>query len=119
MQSVNGTSADEPFWSRSSAELLSEFASAPAGLSADEAASRLRATGRNMIAERVRHRMLGKILRRLADPLIAILAIAAAVSGVSGDWASCTIILAILAISIGLEVIQEQRAENAVEALKR
>ena len=119
MQPVNGTSADEPFWSRSSAELLSELASAPAGLSADEAASRLRATGRNMIAERVRHRMFGKILRRLADPLIAILAIAAAVSGVSGDWASCTIILAILAISIGLEVIQEQRAENAVEALKR
>ena len=119
MQPVNGASADEPFWCRSSAELLSELAAAPSGLSADEAVSRLRATGRNVIAERVRHRMLGKILRRLADPVIAILAVAAAVSGLSGDWASCTIILAILTISIGLEVTQEHRAENAVEALKR
>ncbi len=119
MQPVNGTSADDPFWCRSAAEFMSELGAAPSGLSSADAAQRLHKNGRNAIAEGVRHRMLGKIMHRLADPLIAILAIAAAVSGVSGDWASCAIILAILAISIGLEVIQEQKAENAVEALKR
>ena len=98
---------------------MAEFAVTTSGLSADEAAARLAANGRNVIADRARHRLFGKILRRLADPLIAILAVAAAVSGISGDWASCAIILAILAISIGLEVFQEQRAENAVDALKR
>ncbi len=119
MQPVNGTSADDPFWCRDAAELMSELAAAPSGLSAAEAARRLREHGRNTIAERVRHRMFGKIVQRLTNPLIAILALAAAVSGVSGDWASCIIILAILTISIGLEVVQEQKAENTVEALKR
>ena len=119
MQPVNGTSADDPFWCRSPAELMSELATAPSGLSANEAARRLHESGRNMIAERVHNRLLGKIVHRLADPLIAILAIAAAVSGISGDWASCIIILAILTVSIGLEIIQEQKAETIAEALKR
>ena len=119
MHPVNGTSTDDPFWCRGAAELMSELGSAPSGLSAEEAARRLHDQGRNMIAERVHNRLLGKIVHRLADPLIAILAVAAAVSGISGDWASCIIILAILAISIGLEIIQEQKAETIAEALKR
>ena len=73
MQPVNGTSADDPFWCRSAAELMSEFGAAPSGLSSADAAQRLHKNGRNVIAEGVRHRMLGKIIHRLADPLIAIL----------------------------------------------
>jgi Mg2+-importing ATPase len=119
VQSAPAPSTEEPFWSHSAADLAAALGASEAGLSSDEAARRLREAGRNVITERVRHRMLGKILRRLADPLIAILALAAAVSGATGDWASCAIILAILAISIGLEVTQEQRAENAADALKR
>ena len=119
VQPANGPSGDDSFWCRSAAELMSELASAPSGLSSDRAAQRLRVQGRNTIAERVHNRLLGKIVHRLADPLVAILAIAAAVSGISGDWASCIIILSILAISIGLEIVQEQKAETIAEALKR
>lgn len=110
--------SSEAFWCTSEAELLSRLGTTAAGLSGAEAADRLRTGGRNVVAEPARHHMLGKILRRLIDPLIAILIVAAIVSAALGDLASGAIILAILTASIGLEVTQEHSAEKAVEALK-
>ena len=110
--------SSEAFWCSSEAELLSRLGTTAAGLSAAEAAGRLRTGGRNVVAEPARHYVLGKILHRLIDPLIAILIVAAIVSAAVGDLASGAIILAILTASIGLEVTQEHSAEKAVEALK-
>ncbi|HEY6025437.1 MAG TPA: HAD-IC family P-type ATPase, partial [Pseudolabrys sp.] len=109
---------DDTFWCAGDAELLSKFDTTAGGLSGAEAARRLRAIGRNAVAEPARRNMLGKILRRLIEPLIAILILAAIVSAAVGDLASGVIILAILTVSIGLEVTQEHNAEKAVEALK-
>ena len=117
-QPTAATSSDEAFWRSSEAELLSRLGTTAAGLSGAEAADRLRTGGRNVVAEPARHHILGKILRRLIDPLIAILIVAAIVSATVGDLASGAIILAILTASIGLEVTQEHGAEKAVEALK-
>ena len=117
-QPIVATSSDEAFWCSSEAELLSRLGTTAAGLSGAEAAGRLRTGGRNVVAEPARHYVLGKILHRLIDPLIAILIVAAIVSAAVGDLASGAIILAILTASIGLEVTQEHSAEKAVEALK-
>src|SRR5580765_8304272 len=110
---------DDAFWSASANELLSKLGATVAGLSAVEARSRLLDVGRNVVAEPARRHIGAKILHRLADPLVAILIIAAIVSGAVGDLASCAIILVVIAFSIGLEVTQEHNAEKAVEALKR
>ncbi len=110
---------DAPFWCGSAADLFARLGTSAAGLNGPEAARRLRADGRNVVAEPARRHILGKILRRLVDPLIAILILAAIVSAAVGDFASGGIILAILTVSIGLEVSQEHGAEKAVEALKR
>jgi Mg2+-importing ATPase len=110
--------SSEAFWCTNEAELLSRLGTTAAGLSGAEAAGRLRTGGRNVVAEPARHHMLGKVLHRLIDPLIAILIVAAIVSAAVGDLASGAIILAILTASIGLEVTQEHSAEKAVEALK-
>src|SRR5665647_1611245 len=110
---------EAPFWCGSAADLFARLGASAAGLSGTEAARRLRADGRNVVAEPPRRHILGKILRRLIDPLIAILILAAVVSAAVGDFASGGIILAILTVSIGLEVSQEHGAEKAVEALKR
>jgi Mg2+-importing ATPase len=118
-QSAAPASTEEAFWCSGEAELFAKLGVTPAGLSAEEADRRLREGGRNVVAEPVRRRVAGKILHRLVDPLIAILILAAIVSGAVGDWASCAIILAILTVSIGLEVTQEHNAEKAVDALKR
>ncbi len=109
----------ERFWSRPNEESFASLAAQPQGLSSAEALRRLSAFGRNVAAESPRRRIPAKIARRLVEPLIAILIFAAAISGATGDWASFVIILAILSISIALDVVQEHHAENAIAALKR
>ncbi len=107
------------FWSLSAKEGFGRLRTGDEGLSAREAARRLEETGRNVAVEPMRRRLLAKIGRRLIEPLIVILIFAALISGATGDWASFGIILAILSVSIALDVTQEHRAEAAVEALKR
>ena len=50
---------------------------------------------------------------------MAILLVAAAVAGFTGDLASVAIITEVVSLSIALDVVQEHRAEVAAEALKR
>lgn len=90
-----------------------------AGLGVEEAAERLRQFGPNVAASGARHSLAAMIGRKFADPLVAILLIAAAVSGGTGDWQSLVIIVLIVLFSIGLDVLQEHKAERAIEALKQ
>ena len=107
------------FWALSTDQLAVRLETGGEGLSTLEAARRLGTVGRNAVNDSPRRRMLDKVARRLVEPLIAILLVAAALSGATGDWASFFIILVILATSIGLDVIQEHKAEDATDALKR
>ncbi|MBS0536123.1 MAG: magnesium-translocating P-type ATPase [Proteobacteria bacterium] len=113
------TPLPERFWSLPATDVLAQLAATPAGLTQDEAARRRAAFGRNLIGDSHRRRLIVRIARRFADPLVAILIAAAAVSGLTGDWASFAIINVILVVSITLEIVQQERAENVVEALKR
>ena len=107
------------FWTRDPDTLLAELATAQQGLTSAEAGRRLERCGRNVVAESPRRRLLAKLVKRLLEPLIAILIVAACLSGALGDWASTAIIFLILAISISLEIVQEHRAEDTAERLKR
>jgi Mg2+-importing ATPase len=60
-----------------------------------------------------------QFLRRFRNPLIVILLIASALSAATGDVASFVIITAIVLLSIIFDFVQEVRAQNAVEALRR
>jgi magnesium-transporting ATPase (P-type) len=64
-------------------------------------------------------RLAVKVAKRFAEPLIAILLVAAAISGFTGDMASFAIIVVVIVLSIALDVVQEQRAEQAADALRR
>ena len=107
------------FWSRSAAEVFTAVDSTPAGLAGREARRRLRRDGPNAVAVRGRRRLPARLVKKLSEPLVAILLIAAAVSGATGDWASFAIIVVVVIASVGLDVVQETRAEAAAEALKR
>jgi Mg2+-importing ATPase len=63
--------------------------------------------------------VLAKIAKRVLNPLIAILLVAAAISGVTGDIASFAIIVVVIAGSITLDIAQEHHAEVTVETLRR
>ncbi len=75
--------------------------------------------GRNSVSDAPNRRVLWKIARKFAEPLVAILVVAAGISALTGDFASFGIILVVIALSITLDVIQEHRAELAAESLKR
>jgi Mg2+-importing ATPase len=109
----------DAFWRRSAEESLAELHSRISGLSGRDALQRLAGTGPNLAVEPRRSRVLAKIGRHLAEPLVAILILAALISGATGDWVSFGMIIAILGVSIALDVTQEHRAETAAEALKR
>ena len=109
----------QPFWNTPLEDLLKRLESRTGGLSGAEADDRLSRYGPNVVSYSVRSRLLMKILKRFAEPLVAILLIAAASAGLTGDLGSFLIIVAVISSSITLDVFQEQRAENAAEALKK
>ncbi|MDE2437116.1 MAG: magnesium-translocating P-type ATPase [Sphingomonadales bacterium] len=90
-----------------------------AGLKAQEARRRLVQYGPNAIDTAGASHLLLKIVRRLAQPLVLVLLIAAVVSGLTGDLASTIIIMAIVTISTAMDVVQEHGAERAAAALRQ
>jgi Mg2+-importing ATPase len=107
------------FWQYPLDSLFERLASRTSGLTGGEAAERLARYGPNSVAEAPHRRIVSKIAKRFAEPLVALLLVAAAISGFTGDIASFGIIVIVIALSIVLDVVQEHRAEIAADALKR
>ena len=119
-----------PYWSRTGEEAVSALGTGAEGLTSAEAASRLEKNGKNKLAEGKKTPLWRKFLGQLADPMIIILICAAAVSAIIavvesmghatvGDFADVIIILAVVLINATLGVLQESKAEAAIEALKQ
>jgi Mg2+-importing ATPase len=96
--------------------VLQELGSSQTGLGSEQAASRLRTVGRNVLAS---HRVtaLGVLGRQLRNPLLLLLLAAAGVSAGTGDPTDGAIIAAIVVLSVGLGFVNEYRSELAVAAL--
>ena len=111
--------AAEIVWRETAAGLLTLLETQPAGLSSAEARLRLARFGPNDAANVKRTPLWMRFLARFGNPLIVILLIASLVSAATGDIASFAIIFFIVILSIVFDFIQEVRAQNAVEALRR
>lgn len=118
-QSSTADGAGDVFWGLDNEAALQQCESRLAGLSSTEARARMDRYGPNLAVVSTRRNLLVKLGKRLADPLIAILLIAAAISGATGDWRSFLVIVAIVLFSIFLDILQEHKAEVAIEALRR
>jgi len=108
-----------PFWSRDADALLADLGSSRLGLSADEAAWRLRTQGPNAIDDAPAAGLWRLAARQLESPLVLILVFGSGVSMLLRQWLDASIILAIVLGSCGLGFAQERRASNAVEQLRR
>ena len=103
--------------------VLAETKSAADGLASQEADERLKANGKNKLAEAKKDSLLKRFVKQLMDPMIIILLAAAAISGVLAvvegeSFTDVIIILAVVIINAVLGVYQESKAEKAIEALQ-
>ncbi len=104
-------------------DVLKEQKSTEEGLSQAEASRRLEQVGPNKLKEGKKVSLFRKFLDELADPMIIILLVAAAISGVTAyyegeSFADVIIILIVVIINAVLGVFQESKAEAAIAALQ-
>jgi P-type Ca2+ transporter type 2C len=90
-----------------------------AGLSAAEAQSRLAELGPNELRERPPTPFWKLVLAQLNNFIVILLVVAAVVSALLGDVIEAVVIMAIVVLNAVLGVIQENRAEQALAALKK
>ncbi len=116
------------FYLQDTDKVLNHLNSTKEGLKEQEANARLEQNGKNKLAEGKKVTALQRFLSQLANPMIIVLLIAAAINLVTviieraqgGDesFAEFFIIVGVVLLNAILGVIQEGKAEQAVEALK-
>lgn len=111
----------EPLTLRTAAGLevkavLDQLGTDEGGVTGEEAARRLRAVGPNVLRSHGA-RPLAVLVRQLRSYLLLLLIVAAVVSAALGERTEAGIILAIIALSVGLGFVNEYRSERAVEEL--
>ena len=105
-------------------DVISSLSSSPSGLSDSEASKRLSEYGRNKLEEKKKDGIIKQFLSKLADPMLIILMIAAVLSVITStasgetEWSDAIIILVVVLINAVLGVVQESKAEKAIEALQ-
>lgn len=104
-------------------EVLKEHDVTENGLSTSQAQERIQKYGANKLQEGKKTPWIIKFLQELADPMVIILIVAAIVSLVTAiisneSFADVIIIMAVVIINAVLGVLQESKAEKAIEALQ-
>jgi len=89
------------------------------GLSAAEVTKRIEQYGKNELAEAPRPTFWQRLLAQFNNFVIYILIFATIVSALLGDTLEAVVIAAIVVLNAILGVVQEGRAEKALEALKK
>jgi len=89
------------------------------GLDSSQAKQRLEKHGKNKLNEGRKKSLAAKIIEQLTDPMVLVLIAASIISGVVGEIEDTIIILAVVILNSILGVVQEGKAEKAIEALQR
>ena len=100
-------------------EVLHHVGSSMDGLDAGEAKKRLLANGKNRLQAGKKKSLASKLWEQIRDPMILVLIAAAIISGAFGEIADMVIILVVVVLNAVLGVVQEGKAERAIEALQK
>ena len=104
-------------------EVFKETSSSEKGLTSEQAQKRLEENGKNRLEEGKKKSVIRRLLEQFADPMIIILIVAAAISGITAAFeggfpSDVIIILFVVIMNAILGVVQESKAEKAIEALQ-
>lgn len=89
------------------------------GLTEEEAAKRFQEHGPNVLKEGKKKTAMESFLEQLNDPLICVLLVAALVSFLLKEVSDAAIIAVVIIVNATVGVIQEGKAQKALEALKK
>ncbi|MDD6800705.1 MAG: cation-translocating P-type ATPase [Firmicutes bacterium] len=103
--------------------VLSSVRSTENGLTNHDAETRIVEYGKNKLAEGKKTTVIQRFFAQLADPMVLVLIAAAVISGITSaiekeSFADVFIILFVVILNTVLGVIQESKAEKAIDALK-
>lgn len=99
-------------------ELLQEFGSRLAGLSAGEAEARLAKCGPNVLAKDQRPGLANLFMHSVLNPLILLLVVLSGVSLATGDYRAASMMSLMIVLGVGLKLFQEAKADSAAAKLK-
>ncbi len=89
------------------------------GLTEEIVNGRLKQYGFNELATKQKRTLLQRIFAQINDVLVYVLIIAALISAFVGEWADASIIALVVVLNAVIGVVQESKAEQALEALKK
>ena len=113
------------FYLEQTDSVFSQVKSSESGLSSSEAEKRLSENGKNKLKEGKKKSIFSRVMAQLSDPMIIILIVAAIISAAT-DWVEngvgfptdTVIIMVVVLINTVLGVVQESKAEAAIQALQ-
>lgn len=108
------------WFSKTDTEILKELSvDASSGLSLEEAEKRLAQYGPNKLKSKPKKSLLSLFLSQLKDMLIYVLLGATLITVFIGEYVDAIIILSVVFVNAVIGVIQESKAEKAIEALQK
>jgi Mg2+-importing ATPase len=103
---------------KDSEALLRDLRTSLDGLTQAEAEKRARTAGPNEIAQERKQGWPVRILKIIRNPLVILLTTLSAISFLTGDARAGSVMVGMVALSVGLRFWQEARADSAAEKLK-
>ena len=119
---------DNRYYLQDAADVLQQFQTTENGLSEAEAQKRLETNGKNKLKETEKTPLIKKFIESISDPMIIMLLVAAAIQALVNvlqmkdgfrlsEFADVIVIMAVVTINTIMSLIQESKAEGAMEAL--
>jgi magnesium-transporting ATPase (P-type) len=108
-----------PWHARPAEEVFAALATPESGLDQAEAEARLARHGPNRLPAAARRGPLRRFLAQFENVLMQVLLGAAAITALLGRWVDTAVIVAVVVINAVVSFIQEGKAEQAMEAVRR
>jgi magnesium-transporting ATPase (P-type) len=113
------TAAIESAYAISVAAVLAALGGRPEGLSGPQARERLARVGPNRLPAPPREGLLKRFFKHFHDLLIYVLIASAGVTALLGHWIDTAVILAVVLINAIIGFVQEGKAEQALEGIRK
>ena len=118
MSAPTAQTASTAYWALEAAAVAKQLGCTSDGLSAEEAARRLREYGPNELREQHVLSRLDVLANQLRSPLLLLLVFAAVGSALTGDWLDAAIVGAIVIATVAVGYFKEYSAQTALAALR-